>query len=615
MESNNNLPFHGLKFCSTSINTAQRSTLAWKIEMLGGAFHNDLLADTNVLLVGSIDTPKYHFCAQRRFDIKFVLPDTVNTIYDLWTQNKEMDSSIIDNFLLSPFHGMSICLSRLSNVTSSQFHREAIAKIIVDLGGNPTESLTPSHKAVVSTEKSGKRYEKAIEWGIPVVHPKWVTDSAERGAALQWMYYDISTIDPEMIGHGSCLVWADLDRSEFEKGHIRSANGTFICDRNAEPVLQAQHNSSHSHNSSHRANLFTVSAHSTSLIFKQIGFHLCGFSKNELLKLTSVISDEGGQIVSDISANIIVVPSNYSYTDVPAKVKSLADSKGIKIVNEWFIERSLHYSRLCFDQWSIPRVYANLKLNLKISFSGFGGIELVHVEKVLKSIGCSPTRTLDQTSDLLVINIMSIGLTEEHFPLFFEHDYRSVLLGPCPLDSKTSSSKTMNKVIAARSWGVPVVSLAYIWKVTDTGNLPALNDGCLCIFSPNSIKRRAQGLSSHEVEMIDTALKSIIENATLARQGLLSQDGSFESGPNNKNPSPKVSQLVASTKRLKSIRLAGMAPKSRLKTLATAQKEPQRAHPDSRTSRKRNEIKVLDLQASTSRRKNRITGIERGEQI
>ncbi|KAG7874353.1 hypothetical protein KL938_004968 [Ogataea parapolymorpha] len=604
METYNGLPFHGLKFCSTSINTAQRSTLAWKIEMLGGTFHNDLLADINVLLVGSIDTPKYHFCAQRRFDIKFVLPDTVNTIYDLWTQNKEIDPSIIDNYLLSPFHGMSICLSRLSNITSPQFHRDVIAKIIVDLGGNPTESLTPSHKVVVSIEKSGKRYEKAIEWGIPVVHPKWVIDSAERGAALQWKYYDIATVNPERIGQGSCLVWNKLDRSQFQQVCVRPENDTIFRDKNSELVVQAQHSPSIPPNAAPRAKFSTVLPHSGSHIFKEVGFYLCGFSKNEFLKLKSVISDEGGDIVSDTSANVIVVPSYYSYSDVPAKLKNLADLKGIKIVNEWFIERSLHYSKLCFDQWSVPRIHTTLKLSLKIAFSGFGGIELLHVEKVLKSLGCFPTRTFDQTNDLLVINITSIGLTEQRFPTFFDNDYKSILSVPCPTELETQLSKTMNKVLAAKSWGIPVVSFAYIWKVTDTGDLPALKDGSFCIFAPNPIETRTKGRLSHQAEMIDTELKSIVESTTLGSNGLFSQDGSFGSGVNKEHPTPKMDQHIISRKQLKSIRLAGMASESRLNTLSTLQQEHQGAHSDSGTSKKITEIQVLDLQTSRSRRKN-----------
>ncbi|KAG7924551.1 hypothetical protein KL925_005171 [Ogataea polymorpha] len=604
METYNGLPFHGLKFCSTSINTAQRSTLAWKIEMLGGTFHNDLLADINVLLVGSIDTPKYHFCAQRRSDIKFVLPDTVNTIYDLWTQNKDIDPSIIDNFLLSPFHGMSICLSRLSNITSPQFHRDVIAKIIVDLGGNPTESLTPSHKVVVSIEKSGKRYEKAIEWGIPVVHPKWVTDSAERGAALQWKYYDITTVKPEMIGWGSCLVWHKLDRSPFQQVCVRPENDTIFPDKNSELVVREQHHPSMSPNSAHHANLSTALHHSGSQIFNKIGFYLCGFSENEFLKLKSVISDEGGDIVPDTSANIIVVPSYYSYSDVPGKLKNLADLKGIKILNEWFIERSLHYSKLCFDQWSVPRIHTTLKLSLKVAFSGFVGIELLHVEKVLKSLGCCPTRTFDQTSDLLVINITSIGLTEQHSPTIFDNDYKSLLSVPCPMELEAPLSKTMNKVLAAKTWGIPVVSFAYIWKVTDTGDLPALQNDSFCIFASNPMERRTKGQFSHQAEMVDTELKSTIESTALGSNGLLSQDGSFGSCVKNEQPFPKMSQHITSKKQLKSIRLAGMASESRLNTLSTLQQERQGSHFDSGSSSKTTEIQVLELQASRSCRKN-----------
>ncbi|KAG7839416.1 hypothetical protein KL942_003027 [Ogataea angusta] len=597
------LPFCGLKFCSTSINTAQKSTLAWKIEMLGGTFHNDLLSDINVLLVGSIDTPKYHFCAQRRFDIKFILPDTINTIYDLWTQNKEIDSSIINRFLLSPFHGMSICLSRLSNATSSQFHKDVIAKMIVDLGGNPTESLTPSHKAVVSIEKSGKRFEKAIEWGIPVVHPRWVTDSAQRGAVLQWKYYDISTLDPEMIGVGSCLVWDKLNRSQIDKECVRRKNDTLMDDTNVKLILQAERASSVPPESAQRANLRPALAHSGGHMFERIGFYLCGFSEDEQVKLMSVISDEGGEIVSDTSADVIVVPSHYSYSSVPANLKNLADSKGIKIVNEWFIERSLHYSRLCFDQWSVPRIHASLELSLKVAFSGFGGIELVHVEKILKSLGFSPTRTLDQSSDLLVINLTSIGLTEQHYPNLFEHDHKSVLSLPCPMDFKTTSSKTMNKISAARSWGIPVVSFAYIWKVTDTGNLPPFNDNSLCIFAPNPIENRAQVRVFHEGGMIDAAIKSNTENATSERNIISSLDGSVGSGLNNEHFT-KLNQHIVSRKRLKSIKLAGMASKSRLKSLSSAQHKHQDVHFDPRISRRIYEIKVSEPQVSRSRRKN-----------
>ncbi|GME80430.1 unnamed protein product [Ambrosiozyma monospora] len=235
MESRTNewLPFKGLKCSSTSISSLMKKDLANKIEIMGGTFVSDLLADTEVLIVGDVTTDKYKFCARKRADIKLIGPETISNVHRLFMNNaKEFDKSILDEYPMPTFENFNICMSRLPAHKEKIYEKEYLVALVRELGGSVSEALTKDSTIVVAVERKGKRYTKAIEWGVPVVHPKWILDSAVRGAILDTKYYEIDKVPSADIGEDSCLVWDKLkdpvDYYQFNE-EIYNKYYAFLC--------------------------------------------------------------------------------------------------------------------------------------------------------------------------------------------------------------------------------------------------------------------------------------------------------------------------------------------------------------------------------------------------
>ena len=48
----------------------------------------------------------------------------------------------------------------------------------------PKESLLCHQNFIITADPRGTRYNKALEWNVPAIHPIWIVDSVLRGAAL-----------------------------------------------------------------------------------------------------------------------------------------------------------------------------------------------------------------------------------------------------------------------------------------------------------------------------------------------------------------------------------------------------------------------------------------------
>lgn len=453
---------HGIKFSSTSVPSNIKKELKSRIAEMGGVFLDDLMADVNVLIVGDTDTEKYRFCAKKRWDIKFIKAEAIYQIYDEWKSGKQFDISIIDDHLSPAFDGMSICISRL---TDEAFPKSVVASIVTDQGGNITDSLLMSTSFVISTEQRGKRFDKAIEWGIPVVHPRWVLDSAMRGAVLDPQYYDISKVELEDIGKDACLVWdritpyADLYALLGRRGRWSAPDSS----RSKPPTHDSE-----------------------SDLFVGLTFLTYGFDQVQLSKLHAIIMDNGGDIVDEYESGVtnVILPSTMPFTSVPRRIKKLIDTKDLATSNEWLLERSLYYHTLKVDSWSIPRNYCNLDFHLRVSITGFTGVEKLHVTKLVDLIGCTLVEVFDSKCDLLCVNLATIGLTRSNSPKLYGYQYSDILATRPP--PKLTNNQTKTKINAAKKWGIPVMSLGYLWECSEQGSLPEVLDYRWCIFGPRS---------------------------------------------------------------------------------------------------------------------------------
>lgn len=438
---------------------------------MGGIFFDDLMADVNVLIIGDYDTEKYKFCAKKRTDIKFIKPDAINSIYDLWKSNPdELDSSILDDYICPVFDNLSICLARLSNAEDDIYCRSYITSLIEKCNGTPTESLMMSTSFVISAKQAGRRCEKAVEWGIPVVHPRWVIDCVRRGAILEHQYYDINKIEPDKLGKGSCVVWDQLPTNGIDLYSI--TNPIFLKSRSMS--LRA---------GSIRAVKKSVD---DGMLFSGLEFLTYGFTESQMKKLVSVINKYGGEIVQEYESTVthLLIPSSMSFKSLPMRFKDLIDAKRLAVVNEWLVERSVYYKKLKFDSWSIPRNYTHMDFKLRISVTGFSGVELLHISKLIDMLGCELVEKFQQSCDLLVANLHLLGLTRSNSPKLYKYKYADIV--SCHPTQKLAVKPTKVKIAAAKKWGVPVISMAYLWQITEQGTLPQLMDYRWCIFGPRN---------------------------------------------------------------------------------------------------------------------------------
>lgn len=564
-------PFSGVKFSSTSIPSTIKKELRTDITSMGGIFFDDLMADVNVLIVGDYDTEKYKFCAKRRYDIKFVKAEAIYTLFDKWKQGEDFEPSVLKEYVSPVFDRISICMSRLSNEEGDIYNKAYISTLIKEYKGTPTESLLMSTSFVVTTEKKGKRFEKAQEWGIPVVHPKWVLDSVKRGAILESTYYDITKRQQSSIGDGSCIIWDQIPPGKFN-----------LYDT-SNPVYQRSQQA-YKHSTIRQKYTTSVNSGSNNL-FSGLRFLTYGFTEDQMAKLSEVITRNGGELTGSYEDTVthLIIPSNMPFKAVPSRLKQLIDTHDVSVVNEWFLDRSLFYKQLKFDSWSIPRNYCNLNLNLRISISGFSGVEFFHISKLIEILGCQLVDTFQADCNLLAVNLYSVGLNKANSPKLFHYKYSDIL--SCRPHGQASNKATKAKIAAAKKWGIPVISLAYLWEISEQGKLPNLLDYSWCIFGPRSsipahnfieyargLKQRVEGGEKEKgAKKSDDKAE---ENADSVAK-VISEDNAKDTEANNDTSNqqvedtPRIPSPKKKTKR-KWPRLVGTAAKSQLKLASLA---------------------------------------------
>lgn len=548
-------PFSKRTFCCTGILRA-RDELAQKIEALGGIHYSDLMSDVNYLIVGDRDTAKYKFCVKNRVDIKFLNQDCIFKIYELWLKGEDDDSDAldIDNYLLPVFESINVCFSRIdidiqtirqllktssfrlrmgkNREISDFFDPKTLMETITKQGGKWSESLTISNTCVVTTEKVGRRYSKAIEWHKPVVHPVWVFDSLLRGAALDFKDYLLNDQNEANFYNDGCEIWDQLDKEKkitptlpevaktteeprkrlkkntevwnsimdtsksFNKNVIKDS----MWDEEEEPVM--------------RRSTILIPSESVSLedktknIFAGLNFLLIGFNSQQTSLLSGVIENQDGEVTSDATdstiTHIILPASQGSQSSMMLRIlspaiKSKITNGDIKVVTEWFVERSIFYKKIVLDRWGQPmKGLLPSTRKFKICVTGFTGIELLHVEKLIKSLNFEFCESLTLKRDLLVININLFKSTlMKNSPKLYQYKYPDVI--NCPTYQSGTSSVSIlsskNKINAAKDWQIPIVSVAYLWEILDISagktmlSMPNILDLTWCLFAPSKYNR------------------------------------------------------------------------------------------------------------------------------
>ncbi|WEJ96638.1 protein kinase activating protein dpb11 [Yamadazyma tenuis] len=190
------LPLTGKCFCCTAISSEARDTVERQVVELGGTYTLDLMSHTTHLVVGDTRTAKYRYCVRHRDDVKILQPTAIGQFYEAWRRGRGDTTTIVpaaspslDSFVLPTFYGLAICVGHfrsdsIYDLNGDNTSPAAVRALIERHGGTATDSLTNAHAMLLSNIPTGKRYTKAVEWRLPVVHPLYVLDSLRRGASL-----------------------------------------------------------------------------------------------------------------------------------------------------------------------------------------------------------------------------------------------------------------------------------------------------------------------------------------------------------------------------------------------------------------------------------------------
>ena len=597
-------PFEGLTFCCTGVQNKLRREINKYVKALGGIQYDDLMTDVQYLIVGSRDTPKYQFCVKNRLDIVFLAEDAVSKIYKSWLLGEEVDQLRLDEHKLPIFANINACLSR-TDLTQSQivklfeaaggfrgdavemsyFNCNGLTHLLSDHGGSAKESLLNDQTCMISADPRGTRYNKAIEWKIPVVHPIWVYDSLLRGAALDYNDYTLSSNNDEIYANG-CTVWESLveekrkrkenkedlenkenspprkrklvfqstgitkdvpkmlqktnnreiwdsimDRTKAAKAPIAGAAGAAVAEEEAVTTTVASTRATAASASeqnktkkdaenqawdeeSENENIEDVEKleqkveeqekkTAKSTLFLGFNFLLVGFDSRESNLLSGGIEGYQGEITKDVnddSITHIIIPakrgsrSSSVLKPLPSTLKQKITNSDVKVVTEFFIEKSIYYKKVVLDTWGQPiKGLMPSTRKFQVSTSGFTGIELLHIEKLIKFMNFEYCDTLSKDRDILILNV---NLFKESFmknsPKLFEYKNTDIL--NCPVYQSGGSSVSLlsakNKIEACKKWSIPVVSLAYLWEIFELSKyksemmMPELTNSKWCIYAP-----------------------------------------------------------------------------------------------------------------------------------
>lgn len=592
-------PFIGQTFCCTGIDYSQRQLLADRISALGGSFCADLTSLVSFLVVGDRNTEKYKYSVRYRHDICFLDSSVVDDIYNRWKAGEDLtfDSTL---HRLPVFSGLDICVARIerpleeeaSRLMSERFRNpskqafpkdmptdpfltDSVSSILSRLGATVSTTLTRARTLLIATSASGRRYEMAKQWGIPVLHPIWVYDSCLREAALILADYELS--DDFNTYNTTSFVWKKLFLSRlspkvintisdrrFERLPVKKSSEiwTSIME-SAHPLLSKETygdkwdetSLSEEEANDVQGDDKTVKSkthnESSAGLFTGLFFLPLGLTIPEQKVLKNVVESHGGTVVSSSDdpkvSHLIILVRNGPQTKLmllllPSSVKRRIHEKSISIVTNWFIERCIYYGKICDDAWARPMLgIVPLRVRRKVCITGFTGVELLHLEKLVSYLNFEFCQTLNSTRDLLVVNI---NLFKSSFlkssPKLFDYKTNEIL--ECPIYANNNASNSIsvlsskNKLSAARKWEIPIVSLAFLWHtlviLEGKANLitPDVADAQWCVCAPRPGKSKSLFVQSNS----PTGFNSLNESTLL------------EKGPeNNENirlPSPKKSK-------------------------------------------------------------------------
>lgn len=419
------LPLKSMVFCCTSVEADLRSSIAANIEAMGGQHRTDLMSDVTFLIVGSRDTPKYEFAVKHRADMTFLRPSFILELGERWKSGEDFDiTEEIERGKLQVFENLIVSCTNIQ----PEPDRKIFIDIVQSQGGTYSPDLTRQVTHLVSPSSTGRKYIYAKKWGIAIVDPLWVTKSVERGAALDTQYFSLDLpqdlrgkaafVEPVEIKRAPVIklttatakpvlkkksgkVWDSILQG-IEKSDIppsRDSVSAWADEKRYDNSLDLEPMEDHSRTSGNDT--------AKPGLFSGYTFVYYGFSDKQITMLTNAVTSHGGSLkpwsnycTPDDSCTKYLVYSEMDPKELPGKLSSSAS-----VITEWAIERSLYKKRTILDDnWChfLPHHHLHDLHGIDISISGFSGIELLHLEKLIKILGATYQPVIIPQRDLLI---------------------------------------------------------------------------------------------------------------------------------------------------------------------------------------------------------------------
>ncbi|KAI4932891.1 hypothetical protein J4E85_003294 [Alternaria conjuncta] len=389
---------------------------------MGATIKLDLTSDVTHLIVGSTDSAKYRYVAKSREDVKVLSPEWLEALREVWmTGDDDLDMAALEKeYRMPTLAGLKICLTGFDNPDQRKTIQESVDANGAEYHGDLTKSVTH----LIAAAPSGKKYEHALNWRMKIVSLEWLEQSLERGMVLDEALYN-PTMPVEERGQGA---W---DRKMPASPAIGKRT------RDAEPSQalnpfrrKLRRSASTKVGSQSDAFWAGITAPSFERPIDEDEWTEEIVTKPDR-RLTSILrqhlESNGAHVIhatdlnnapsDDLRRGYFVIPH-----DVEVDSAALPGRAGehINLATNWWVERCLYGKRLVDPSDDVlSRPFEKLSISgfsgLTINSTGFSGIELLHVTKVVTLMGASYDEQLSAKTSVVICNPPTINTPKLKF--------------------------------------------------------------------------------------------------------------------------------------------------------------------------------------------------------
>ncbi|KAJ4362354.1 protein kinase activating protein dpb11 [Neocucurbitaria cava] len=437
------LPLAGAVICCTSIAPEQRNQLVTIGAQMGAAVKLDLTSDVTHLIVGSTDSAKYRYVAKSREDVKVLSPAWLEALREVWMEGDDnVDVAMLEReYRLPTFFGLKICLTGFDNPEQRRYIQETVDKNGAEYHGDLTKAVTH----LIAATPSGKKYEHALNWRMKIVSLEWFEQSLERGMVLDEALYN-PTIPVDQRGNGA---W---DRKQSPQPTLGKRPRDAGQNQSLNPFRRKLRRSASNKMGSQSEALWAGITAASSEVQ-----HYGGDDWSE------------GMVAQPELTRAITPLTHTEDVNTPPD----AQSPNVDLPSKEVAHVGLFQGRIVcphgFDEGKAW--FAGLTVNS----TGFVGIELLHVTKLVTLMGTTMSALTSHESNVLTGATYDEQLTKK----------TSVMI--C-----NSRSPNAQKLKFASDKHIPAVHSTWLWECLRTGRLEPFGDYQIKTLEPVQQHRRKQ---------------------------------------------------------------------------------------------------------------------------